>query len=249
MQACTSRTRRPPPSAALGHLDQAAQPFTGKPRASDLWTTHFVHEVVHDAVALLGGADLEPALASINTISDGTTTSLMGMTGSGPIITSDLLAMLSKTVDRTGAAVALPADGLAAGRAREPPPAVPENVTFELEMARVSLSAGDAAEPSRCWERAARCIAAYGSHKNITWTSCSPSARARGRRSGPSAGKPRRVQPLTYLVAQDSAISEMLARWSAEGVSRGFPQFTRPPPVRVPVKCTPPPAPRSEARK
>lgn len=191
---------------ALGQLAQAAQPFTGKPKASDLWVIHaIVHEVVQDAIAMLLPADLKPALASLNAISDGTTTSLMGMAGSGPLITTDLLAILSRTVDQTGAAVVHRLMSQLRDEHANRDAQYPESATFELEMARASLNAGDAAEARRCWERAARYMAAYGSHKDTTIyellaplpdLAAADLDRARTRLAS--------LQPLAYLVAQNT---------------------------------------------
>ncbi|WP_158715013.1 ATP-binding protein [Kitasatospora phosalacinea] len=188
---------------ALDHLAQSAQPFTGKPRACDLWGIHAdVHGVVHDAVALLIDADLEPALASLTRISDGTTTSLAGMGGSGPLVTTDLLAILSRAVDHTRATVVHQLMGQLRDEHESRRTLYPESADFELAMARVSLIAGDAAEARECWERAAHYMAAYGSHKDITIHELLgplPNLVA----LDPTEARTRlaEAQPLTYLVA------------------------------------------------
>jgi hypothetical protein len=159
---------------ALDRLAQTERPSAGKPRASELWVIHaIVHEVVQDAIAMLLPADLESALTSLNAISDGTTTSTMGMAGSGPLITTDLLAILSKTVDQTGAAVVNRLMRQLRDEHVDADAEYPESATFELEMARVSLNAGDTAEARHCWERAARYMAAYGSLRTARSTSYS----------------------------------------------------------------------------
>jgi len=202
--ALTSHAASGAVRVALDHLAQAAQPFTGTPRVCDLGAIHAqVHEVLHEAVALLAGADLEPALASLNAISDGTTTSLMGMAGAGPLITTDLLAMLSRTVDQTGAAVVHRLMHRLRDEHANRRGLYPESADFELEMARVSLAAGDPAEARRCWNRAARYMAAYGSHKDSTIHELLdplPNLAA----ADPDQARTRlaRVQPLAYLVAQ-----------------------------------------------
>ena len=155
---------------ALDQLAQAAQPFTGRPRACDLWSIHGqVHEVLQEAVALLTEAGLEPALASLTAISDGTiTTSNMGTPPSGPLITTDLLAILSRTVGETGAATVHRLIHELRRTETERGTPYPQLAAFELEMARISLTAGDRGEALQCWQRAARYMACYGSHKDAT---------------------------------------------------------------------------------
>ena len=155
---------------ALSQLSQAAQPFTGRPRACDLWSIHGqVHQVLQEAVALLTETDLEPALASLARISDGTTTtSNLGTPPSGPLITTDLLALLSRTVGHTCSAVLRRlTDQLRHTEVGSGAP-YPQLAAFELEMARISLTAGDCGEALQCWQRAARYMACYGSHKDAT---------------------------------------------------------------------------------
>jgi hypothetical protein len=189
---------------ALEHLAQTAQHFTGRPRAVDLWSIHsLVHEVLEEAIGFLAESDLEPALAALTTISDGTTASLMGMAGSGPLTTTALLAMLSRTVDRTGAEVVHRLMDQLRHKRESGGTHYSESAAFELEMARISLTAGDAAEARRCWERAARYMASYGSHKDVTLLELLdplPNLAA----ADPTQARTRlaQVHPLTYLVTQ-----------------------------------------------
>jgi len=188
---------------ALDQLSESAQPFTGRPRASDLWSIHGpMHEVLEDAVALLTDADLEPALVSLTAISDGTTTTTnLGTNPSGPLITTDLLAMLSRTVDRTGASVVhrltdqMRRTEVAGGTY------YPQLAAFELEMARISLTAGDRDEALQCWQRASHYMACYGSHKDGTiYELLNPLSDLTA--ADPEQGRRRlaRVRHLTYLV-------------------------------------------------
>jgi hypothetical protein len=154
---------------ALEQLSRHAAAFTGRPNASELMDIHrLVRQVLHEAVALLRGNDVALGITSLQTVSQRTTTSLMGMAGSGPLITTELLSLLAHSVGQAGAAVI---DELmrtlrtaqAASRSM-----YAEDADFELEMARVSLACGDLDEARRCWERAARYMGAYGGHKDIT---------------------------------------------------------------------------------
>ena len=190
---------------ALDQLAQAAQPFTGRPRACDLWSIHsHVHEVLQEAVALLAEADLEPALTSLTAISDGTTTtSNLGMSPSGPLTTTDLLAILSWTAGETGAATVHRLTQELRRTEKERGTPYPQLAAFELEMARISLSADDRDEALQCWRRAARYMACYGSHKDTTiYELLDPLPDLAA--ADPEQGRIRlaRIRRLTYLVAK-----------------------------------------------
>ncbi|MFJ5123394.1 ATP-binding protein [Kitasatospora sp. NPDC088548] len=154
---------------SLEELAGHANPFTGQPRACDLMDIHhLVRRVLHEAVTLLLDDDLALGIAALQAISRGTTTSLMGMAGSGPLITTELVSLLAESAGQAGAGVVRelmetlrPAQ---AGRRT----LYAEDADFELEMARVSLACGDPQEAQRCWERAARYMGAYGGHKDVT---------------------------------------------------------------------------------
>ncbi|GHG41104.1 MULTISPECIES: AAA family ATPase [Amycolatopsis] len=188
---------------AIEQLAMAAEPFTGKPRACDLWDIrHHVHDTVQAAVALLSGEDLEPALGSLVAISDGTTTSLSGMATTGPLHTTDLLAILSRTVDHSGAATV----HTLMRRLREERGALNaiygQEAEFELEMARISLDAGDVGEAHSCWERASHLLASYGSHKDPTiYELLDPLPELATVDSRRAHSCVARLQPFTYLVA------------------------------------------------
>ncbi|MFF0818307.1 hypothetical protein ACFYVR_24615 [Rhodococcus sp. NPDC003318] len=187
---------------ALEQLAQNAEPFTGKPRACDLWGTHHhVHEVVEKAVTLLDDDDLEAAIGYLTATSAGTTTSAMGFAATGPLYITDLLAILSRTVDGAGAAIV---HGLRQRLRNERAGQVPiysERAKFELEMARISLYAGDRAEAGECWERAAHLLAGYGSHKDPTiYELIDPLPELRVADVERAQSCLARLQPLTYLV-------------------------------------------------
>ncbi|MEU3624812.1 hypothetical protein BS329_17875 [Amycolatopsis coloradensis] len=201
--AVTPRAASAAVRAALEQLAMAAEPFTGKPRACDLWDIrHHVHDTVQAAVALLSGEDLEPALRSLVHISDRTTTSLSGMATTGPLHTTDLLAILSRTVDHSGAATV----HTLMRRLREERGALNaiygQEAEFELEMARISLDAGDVSEAHSSWERAAHLLAAYGSHKDPTiYELLDPLPELATVDSRRTRSCLARIQPFTHLVA------------------------------------------------
>lgn len=189
---------------ALEELSRHAAAFTGRPNASELMDIHhLVRQVLHEAVALLHGNDVALGITSLQTVSQRTTTSLMGMAGSGPLITTELLSLLAHSVGQAGAAVI---DELmrtlrtaqAGSRSM-----YAEDADFELEMARVSLACGDPDEAQHCWERAARYMGAYGGHKDITIEELlEPLPQLL--QADPVQARLRlaRTQPLVYLVAE-----------------------------------------------
>lgn len=153
----------------LEQLAEAADLFTGDPRTVDLFRIHhLVRQVLRDALALLVESDFDAGLQSLVTISDNTTGSLMGMAGTGPLTINDLLTMLSRTVNPSAAAsVQSLMDQLRIKR-QSGSYNYSEYATFELEMARICLAAGDRDKAHECWQRSARYSSAYGSHKDLT---------------------------------------------------------------------------------
>ena len=188
---------------ALDRLAESAEPFTGRPRACDLLSVHGpMHAVLQDAVVVLVETDLEPALASLTAISDGTTTtSNLGTPPSGPLITTDLLAILSRTVGRTNPIVVHRlTEQLRRTQVAQDNP-YPMLADFELEMARISSAAGDEHEAFQCWERAARYMSCYGSHKDATiYELLDPLPDLAFADAERARDKLARVRRLTYLV-------------------------------------------------
>lgn len=189
---------------ALEQLSRHAAAFTGRPNASELGDIHrLVRQVLHEAVALLRGNDVALGIASLQTVSQGTTTSLMGMAGSGPLITTELLSLLAHSVGQAGADVINELMRTLRTAQADSRSMYAEDADFELEMARVSLACGNRDEAQRCWERAARYMGAYGSHKDSTIDELldplpqlvqADPVQARMRLA--------RTQPLVYLVAE-----------------------------------------------
>ncbi|MFJ9154298.1 AAA family ATPase [Streptomyces sp. NPDC102270] len=189
---------------ALEQLARHAAAFTGRPNASELGDIHrLVRQVLHEAVALLRGNDVALGIASLQTVSHGTTTSLMGMAGSGPLITTELLSLLAHSVGQAGSDIIHELMRTLRTAQADSRSMYAEDADFELEMARVSLACDDPDEARRCWERAARYMGAYGGHKDITIEELldplpqlvqADPVQARVRLA--------RTQPLVYLVAE-----------------------------------------------
>ncbi|MEU6934782.1 AAA family ATPase [Streptomyces sp. NPDC046374] len=189
---------------ALEQLAQHNQPFTGRPKASDLGAIHkLVRQVLHDAVAMLRDQDVALGITSLQAISRGTTTSLMGMAGSGPLITTELVSLLAGSVGQAGADVVHELMDTLRSAQAERRAQYAEEADFELEMARVSLACGDPLAAQECWDRAARFMGAYGGHKDATISELlDPLPQLL--QAAPAQARERlaRTQPLTYLVAQ-----------------------------------------------
>lgn len=154
---------------ALEQLALHADPFTGKPRAVDLWSIHYlIHEVIERALLVVGPQDLDGVLASLTTIGESTTTSLSGMAETGPLATNDLLAIFSRVADHIGID---PIRKLMPDvRANRYDARTMYSVTadFEAATARIYLDAGDDSEADACWKRAAVLLCTYGGHKDPT---------------------------------------------------------------------------------
>ncbi|MER6194887.1 ATP-binding protein [Streptomyces cyaneofuscatus] len=191
---------------ALEQLAQHTAPFTGRPNASDLIDIYqLVREVLHDAVAMLHGDHVALGIAALQAVSEGTTTSLMGMAGTGPLITTDLLSLLAASVGQAGVDVAR--ELMRALRAAHAGyrALYTESADFELEMARVSLACGDPQEAQQCWDRAARYMGAYGSHKDITIEELlDPLPQLMQADPVQAQVRLARAQPLVYLVAHST---------------------------------------------
>ncbi|MFE9132150.1 AAA family ATPase [Streptomyces sp. NPDC007148] len=188
---------------ALEQLAQHAHPFTGRPRACDLAGIHrLVRQVLHDAVALLRGNDVALGIASLQAVSEGTTTSLMGMAGTGPLITTELLSLLAGSVGQAGSDVVHTLMRTLRAAQAERRSLYAEDADFELEMARVSLACDDPHEAQHCWERAARYMGAYGGHKDITIEELlDPLPQLMQADPVQAQARLARTQPLVYLVA------------------------------------------------
>ena len=154
---------------ALEQLATEAKPFTGNPRAVDLWSIRsLIHDVIERSLIVVQPQDLDTVLNHLIAIGSGTTTSLAGMAETGPLATNDLLAMLSRVADDIGIEPIhrlLPS--VRDGR-NDAKTMYSVTADFELATARICLDAGARAEADDCWKRASLLLGAYGGHKDPT---------------------------------------------------------------------------------
>ncbi|MCM3920138.1 ATP-binding protein [Frankia sp. AiPs1] len=185
---------------ALDHLARTEEPSAGRPGARDFWEIgRYIHQAIDDAAALLQHEDLEAALTSLNAVSTGTTTWTRPHTTTGPLVTTDLLALLS----RTGAPVVQRLTQELRDTHTSRTGLYSESAAFELEMARLNLAAGNTVEARRCWDRAAHYMAAYSGRKETTIYELLDSVPALAAGNlGQARARLAQAQPLAYLVAQ-----------------------------------------------
>ncbi len=154
---------------ALEQLALHADPFTGKPRAVDLWSIHsLIHEVVERALVVVRPQDLDEVLASLTTIGQNTTASAMGMAETGPLATNDLLAIFSRVADHIGIEPIHKLMPAIRDSRYEAHTMYSVTADFEAATARICLDAGDWIEADACWKRAAALLCTYGGHKDLT---------------------------------------------------------------------------------
>ncbi|WP_328410803.1 AAA family ATPase [Nocardia sp. NBC_00403] len=156
---------------ALKQLAAEASPFTGIPRAVDLYSIHsHIHDVIERALLVVQPDDLDTVLDHLTAIGEGTTTSLAGMAENGPLATNDLLGIFSRVSDVIG--IEPIHKLLPTVRAARDDTHTMYSVTadFEVATARICLDAGARTEADDCWKRAAHLLGAYGGHKDVTIT-------------------------------------------------------------------------------
>ena len=157
-------------AVALADLRAEAKPFTGKPRACDLYSIHsHVHLVIENSLLVVQPADLEVVLEHLIAIGDGTTTSTnFGLAANGPLTTNDLLAVLARVADHVGIDAIHSLVAAISARRSDDHSLYSVQAEFELEIARICLAAGARDEAKECWSRTADLLACYGSHKDPT---------------------------------------------------------------------------------
>jgi len=154
---------------ALERLADHAEPFTGSPRACDLYSIHhLIHDVIENALVVVQPEDLERVLEHLIAIGEGTTTSLMGMAENGPLTTNDLLEVLSRVSVHIGAEPTHALIEKIRDRRGDAQGMYSVEADFELASARICLTAGATDEARECWDRAGTLLAAYGGHKDPT---------------------------------------------------------------------------------
>lgn len=156
--------------AALADLAAEAQPFTGDPRACDLYFIHpLVHEVIENSLVVIQPGDLDPAIAHLVAIGDGTTTTTnFGLPENGPLVTNDLLEVLSRVSDSIGVDAIYALMKVIQARRRDTNTQYRITANFELATARICFAAGAKDEAEECWRRACLLLASYGGHKDPT---------------------------------------------------------------------------------
>jgi len=156
--------------AALADLAAEAQPFTGDPRACDLYSIHsLVHKVVENSLVVVQPSDLDSVLAHLVAIGDGTTTTTnFGLPENGPLTTNDLLEILSRVSGHIGVDAIHALMKVIRDRRRDTNTQYSVTANFELATARVCIAAGAKDEAEECWRRACLLLASYGGHKDPT---------------------------------------------------------------------------------
>jgi hypothetical protein len=155
---------------ALAELAAEAKPFTGNPRACDLYSIHpLIHETIENSLAVVQSGDLDPVLGHLIAIGDGTTTTTnFGLAENGPLATNDLLEILSRVTDRIGAAAIHVLMKIIRERRHDTNTQYSITAGFELATARICCAAGAKDEADGCWSRACLLLASYGGHKDPT---------------------------------------------------------------------------------
>lgn len=189
--------------AALSGLVAEAQPFTGKPRACDLYSIHsIIHQTFEDSLSVLQRACLPAALDLLVAIGDGTTTTTnLGGGENGPLTTNDLLAILARIsrhvgIDAVHALVAVIRD-----RRNDDRTEYSQQAAFELETARICVSAGALKQAQDCWNRASDLLSCYGGHKDPTLSEIVASVEDIGD-AAEARARLAKLVPLVYLVWQ-----------------------------------------------
>lgn len=153
---------------ALRHLTSDLHPFTGKPRACDLYPIHGqIADTLRRAVALLDDDTWAIALAILQQVTEGIGVSLRGQ-DAGPITPDFLLTLAinaTTTPARRPATQALLDNALTDGGGRRYYSTLAE---YRLMAARFSIAMGDTGQAKAYWNEACRLMTAYGFHKDIT---------------------------------------------------------------------------------
>lgn len=155
---------------ALADLVTEAKPFTGKPRACDLYFIHpLIHQVIENSLTVVREKDLDTVLDHLIAIGDGTTTTTnLGLGENGPLTTNDLLAILGRVSHHVGIGAIHALLAVIRERRNDDHTGYNQQAAFELEIARICIAAGASEEARECWNRAADLLANYGGHKDPT---------------------------------------------------------------------------------
>ncbi|KAA9374890.1 hypothetical protein F5972_30290 [Microbispora cellulosiformans] len=153
---------------ALRLLTGELNPFTGDPRACDLYPIHAqIADTLRRAVALLDDGAWTAALAILQQVTEGVGVSLRGL-DAGPLTPDSLLTLAidaTTTPARRPATQALLDNALTYGGGRRYYSTLAE---YRLIAARFSIICGDTSQAQAYWSEACRLMTAYGFHKDIT---------------------------------------------------------------------------------
>jgi hypothetical protein len=155
---------------ALADLVAEAKPFTGKPRACDLYFIHpLIHQVIEKSLTVVRETDLDTVLDHLIGIGDGTTTTTnLGLGENGPLTTNDLLSILGRVSHHIGIGVVHALLAVIRERRNDDHTGYSQQAAFELETARICIAAGATDEARECWNRATDLLSSYGGHKDPT---------------------------------------------------------------------------------
>ncbi|MGH9821633.1 MAG: AAA family ATPase [Blastocatellia bacterium] len=153
--------------AAMQLLTEDLNPFSGSPRACDLYPIRGVIDAtIRRAVALLSDEDWGEALHLLDDVSAAITTTLSGaMNGPFPRDSLLRLAVETATATRYAAAEALVRNEIENGADGR---YYADLAEYRLLGARLALTADDRAEANRLWIEACQMLTAYGWRKDIT---------------------------------------------------------------------------------
>lgn len=155
---------------ALADLASEAHPFTGDPRACDLYSIHpTIHEVIERSLVVVLPADLDAVLDHLIAIGDGTTTTTnFGLPENGPLTTNDLLELLARASRYLGVDAVHSMIKVIRVRRRDTHTQYAVTAEFELATARICAAAGANDDADDCWRSACLLLASYGGHKDPT---------------------------------------------------------------------------------
>jgi hypothetical protein len=152
---------------ALRLLTGDLKPFSGEPRACDLYSLHgIIQDTVCQATQLLDDAQWEIGLGILLEVSKSITTSLRGELG-GPVPPDFLmeLAVSGSNPTRRRYVEALIQEKIVTGSSHR---YYADLAEYRLMGARLALIAGDHDRVDNLWHEACSFLTAYGWHKDIT---------------------------------------------------------------------------------
>lgn len=152
---------------ALRLLTGDLNPFTGNPRACDLYSCHdVIQDTINRSVGLLDDEQWAFGLGILKDVSAAITTSLFGELN-GPVPPDFLLqiAVNGASPTRRKAAEALVEDEITRGSAQR---YYADLAEYRLYGARLALAAGEREQAQNLWREACSFLTAYGWHKDIT---------------------------------------------------------------------------------